>query len=357
MRVLAIIIIVLVFITVFAAYYVYYESELPSVTTKTVPVLTYSTSADYSYTAYLTPNALYNTTTITNGEGTLFTNLTKSINVTFSYNVKADRTSDIGLTCSYSELLISSSWNKTLLSGSLHTQNSSVTETSLAKNYAINVTTILNLVSTIEKETGLTETTYTIMFVPSIVGTITSSGTTGNFLDAPAFNFTFSQSLGSLAGIITPSTTASSSLRNLDSQTVNDFASTLMQDISFIALAVSGAALVIAVLFYRKNQEPASRRDENLFERKIAQYQDIISSTSTAPKEEGSIFVSSLDDLIKIADTMGKPLLRYSSGTSKDPSVSGASDQFYVLDGEICYVFIPVLSRKGDERQVKEAEK
>ena len=356
MKILAVVILILTFTTVFAAYFVYYEYTHPSTTTRPVQVLSYSTTANYQYTAYLFPNDLYNATSITSGEGTLFTNLTKSISVRFVYSVVADRASDVSLTCDYTEFLIGSTWNKTLLDGSVQAENASITSTFLTKNFTVDVQTISSLVESIDGETGIVDSSYTIMFVPTIVGSITSSGVTGNFFDQPVFNFTFSRAYGSRAGIIVPSNSTFTTLRSLvaGSSTYNNSSSFdgsyFIRVVSLLILAASGTSLGVAVFSYefKDNSQTKQAKKTDALARKIAQYQEIISLTRTPPKtNKGTIIVSSLDDLVRLADMMGKPVLHYQGEGEGDVS------EFYVLDGEICYVFSFSFSEDLEGREIK----
>ena len=337
MRILALLIIVLILATAFGGYFVYYESTHTSQSTSNVATLPYTTDANYSYVAQLAPNILYNTTSISNGQGTLFSNLTKSINVTFLYSVSTENTSKIALACTYSEFLVTSSWNKTLLQGSVKSQKDATTQASISENFSVDVAEISNLIQTIQSETGVTNSNYAVEFVPSVTGAISSNGVTGNFLADPTFNFTFSSAFGSRGGVITPSNpTIKSSGRILGSSGAPaDSLLNVMYYISFITLGGSAAALVVTGFFYSKSSKrPVTR--QSLLERKLAQYQEIISATDTPPNRRRAISIISLEDLVKIADTMGKPVLRF-----VDKEKSTSSNQFYVMDGETCYLFAP----------------
>lgn len=339
MKILALVIIILLLTTAFGGYFVYYEITL-SQPKSSVSTLPYSTDASYSYVAQLAPNLLYNKTSISNGQGTLFSNLIKSINVTFLYSISSENTSNINLSCTYTELLVTSSWNKTLLEGSVNAQKDGATQASISKNFSIDVATISNLAQTIQSETGVSVSKYAVVFVPSITGGLSSNGVTGNFLADPVFNFTFSSTFGSSAGVITPSNpTIRSSGSILGSIPLGDSPPNLMYYISFITLGGSAIALVVTSLFYSKSSKHQVTK-QSVLERKLSQYQEIISATDTPPNRRRAISIVSLEDLVKIADTMGKPVLRF---LEKEKSV--ASNQFYVLDGETCYLFAPLDSQ------------
>lgn len=82
---------------------------------KTNTLCRYTSTATYDYIATLEPNTIYNNkTTLTPEEGTLYTKITKQINITLTYTFHTTIPSDATITHSLTQTLTTTAWTYTL---------------------------------------------------------------------------------------------------------------------------------------------------------------------------------------------------------------------------------------------------
>jgi hypothetical protein len=95
--------------------------------------------------------------------------------------------------------------------------------------------------------------------------------------------------------------------------------------------AGSAAVWVVAALWRRSSKEGSPI--ENI-DKMVRPFEDAILRTKTPPGGHDRIDVESWGDLVKVAESLGKPILRLYGG-------AGGSEGrlFYVRDGPLCYLF------------------
>lgn len=90
------------------------------------------------------------------------------------------------------------------------------------------------------------------------------------------------------------------------------------------------------VIFGRRGTQRPNDEDSSqarALETLIKPYTKVILRTSTLPNEGSRVIVVGWEDLVKVSDTLGKPILRVHT------SVLAAGGLFYVRDGLVDYVF------------------
>lgn len=319
----AVLVVVFLLIAVWAGYYAYETAVTPDGPT-TNAVAQYSQSATNGFVAALAPSALYNNAThVTGGNITLFPSITTWINVSMAYSLSTNRTVAIATEESFVVALSSSVWQKYLYVNSSSASERSATAFLLTTTYSINVSEVVHLAAEIQSETGYQPASYVLSLEPLIEGTITVGSVTNAFTDAPTLNFTFT------GGLIQPRGLSYSASGQVAETIYHPSPGTLAVLLPYLGLVTAVAAAgVTGWLFLRSRSQAPPPLD-----RLIAPYAEAIAETSTAPNAEVTIPVGQFEDLVKIADTLGKPILH--------PKEAGPEDQaFMVLDGWLAYSYV-----------------
>jgi Family of unknown function (DUF5305) len=325
-----IVLVVLVLLTAFAAYWVYADQVLDRPAgTAAAPLYRYSELGSYTYVATLRPNSLYNTTTLTQGNGTLFMSLTTWINLTFSYVLTA--TPSVNATSSASVLvaLSSTSWSKSLGTVSASAVASGSSVLTLRAVYDLNATAVIALAESIESQTGYAPGVFQVSFLPTV------STTAGRAGIGSSFQFSAPLSLNFTSGQIVPSalsSSASGSVANPDASATDPAASAWYVLPSSWLLILSLAALMGTAYVVLSNRP--TRRAPAL-STLVQPYMEAIVDTPAAPAARETVVVQGWNDLVKVADTIGRPILRVVGPGGAPTPVT----VFYVLVEGTAYVY------------------
>jgi len=302
----------------------------------------YGTQTHFDYQATLRPNTLYGNGTLGPGGGALYTSLVTELNLTFAYwlnlSAPANVTFGGGFAVSVSN---PGEWsyplNTTLVSvAPVHGTSSFA----FADHYRVNVPALLSLLSEFQNETGAAQSSYDLNFTAYEVAAIEFPGQEAvHSATYPVLTFTvgFGQLVpGSLEG--------NSSGAIPTTFEVADSSRTANLDLAILAcILLIGAIGVTAYLTIR----PRTKKVDVSADLKTmtAPYEDAIATTWTAPRKENVVVIRDWDDLIHVADMLGKPILRYVL-RKRDPP----RHFFYVLDGPIQYIYlVPPEGRAAED--------
>lgn len=342
MRFSVVAVVFLVLVTVFSAYAVVWAQGLPTESQSTVTVGTYSLQGSYSYAAALSPNLVYNTTTLEMGQGTLFVAITKTINVTYTGTVSLNQQGSVSLDTSYLVTLSGGAWSTTLSHVVQVAQRNSTDSAVYSKSFLLNVTQVVALAKEIGAELQYSSPSYLIQIRPAATGSLVESGRTVPLNFVAPLNLTLSN------GVITPSGTTYSSQGNVTGEVMVPRNVTYTYRYASYGL-LSGSLVLLGVsMFFALRKEQISEED-NLA--KMTQpYREVIAATTTLPRSESQVPMEKWEDLVKVADTLGKPILEF------DQEEAGETRHaFCVLDGETRYYyeFRPLRPEANDEEQPK----
>lgn len=321
----SVLLVVFVLSTAWAAYYLYAEVH-PTTSGATTTVATYSESGTNSFVAALSPSYLYNNTTVVyGGNVTLFTPITNWINVTLVDLFSANRSVGFALNETFTVALSTPVWSKTIYTATNRTTNTETPATSIVNRFDVNVSEVTGLASAIDRQIDFTGSSFTLSLDPQISGFVSVGSARQPVVSEPRLNFTFQGSL------ISPSGLAFSSGGEVVVPVANSSAT------GVFATAVPVAALATSVGGLGGSIWYVSRRPEEKvvlpLPQMIAPYEEAIAATQAILGPSDPIRVDDFSDLVKIADTLGKPILRPTGGPAPDDS------EFIVLDGDVAYSY------------------
>jgi hypothetical protein len=320
-RTASVLVIVFVLTTIWVAYSIYTESRSVSPAPPT-SVATYSEEGSNSFIADLTPSYLYNNSTvITGGNTTLFTPITNWINASLTYSIGVNGTVAISLSGRFVVTLSTPVWSRTLFTASNSTSLSATRLATFAFQYAINVSNVVALAQAIDTQLDYSGLGYTLSLDPEISGQIEVAGGTYPVALEPRLNFTFSGSLIKPNGLNYTST--GSLFTSGHTGPADGPGSTVL------TLALIGSVGSLCGCAWVASRRADEISEESL-EKIIQPYEEIVATVAQGPMEATATNVATFPDLVKIADTLGKPILR---PTGPDPT----RRTFFVLDGSVAY--------------------
>jgi hypothetical protein len=323
-RIAAVLVVVFVLTTVWAAYYLYAETHPTGGGGTERTVATYTENSLGAFAAALRPSVLYNNSTeIYGGNVTLFTPITNWINASIDYALETNRVANVSLSDVFLVTLSTPVWSKTLFTGVNHTAPVTGALASLSLQYDVNVTAVVALAAAIDTQLDYQGGSYTLSLAPTISGTVDVAGVEQPIAAEPTLNFTF---LGSL---ISPSGLQHTSSGSLVVSSPVPVSTGFSAAVPYLALvgAVGGLGSSVWVATRRDEGEPLLPLEEL-----IRPYEEAVVETARPPKGVTATTVAKFGDLVKIADTLGKPILR---PVGPDPS----SGTFFVVDGLIAYSY------------------
>lgn len=317
---------------------------VPSTTITTVATTAPTTTATTATTTQTTSETYpsfnligQNSTTTTNaptilGPGQIaFVNLINSMDVSFGYKFQATKAVQ-NLNTSVdivANLAASQSWSKSF--DLIQTTKSG----NFTTDFPVDIASYAQLIQSIDVETGAAPSSYTLTITANIHTTAdtaygpidetfspTMTGTIANGV------LTWNQDLtDSKAGAITRTNTVANKSFGLSIPA----AETLFGILSFIFIF----CLVFLIMLYSKNRGPGpssyDREIEKIRKKYGPRIAESISNSEIESQEQVSM--NSIDDLIKISDELGKPVVHRSGGPSGDV------ESYYVIDGSTKYEY------------------
>jgi len=280
--------------------------QTPTQETTTNTLCTYISTATYDYTAAIDPNIIYNKTTLKPNEGTLYTRITKHINITLTYTFHATLPAETTITYTLKQTIKTSAWQ----------YPTTTTQPTTTNQTEINITlppVIKSELDTIkgeyEKTTGAsTATTYTFEITPTF--TVNANTTAGPIhqVFTPTLTVNFQRTdQGDITTIEDLYQTKSDAITENQTITLSDIIN--QRYASYILITISIAGLCFSTYFYMKTKP---KIEEIPLDKLIAPYKDLIIEAQEPPKptpEITMINVETIQELAKTAEILAKPII------------------------------------------------
>jgi hypothetical protein len=286
---------------------VYATHQTPTEETTTNTLCTYISTATYDYTAILEHNTIYSNITILKpNEGTLYTKITRQINITLTYTFHATLPADTTITYSLTQ---------TLKTGTLSLQINTTTPTTTNQTLIrITIPRIIKgeldpIITKLATETGVSTSTYYSMDITPTF-TINANTTAGqiNQIFTPTLTIEFQHTdQGDITTI--------GDLHQTKTDTITENETIIRYDIlyqryaSYILIAISIAGLFPSTYFYIKTKP---KTEQIPLDKITAPYKDLIIEAKEPPKttpETTIINVQTIQELAKTAEILAKPII------------------------------------------------
>lgn len=305
--------------------------QTPSSQKITTTVLRYQHLGRYDYIAALKNNTVYdNKTSLRPGEGVFFKQLIKNITASFTYSFQIDTNASIAGNYSVDAVIQTNLWSKIyplVPRSSFKDQGKNAYVTvSFPLDYAF----YDSILTTINDETGVLAQNPLLLIRSSVsILATTADGTVSSYF-SPSINATLNQKTLEISedlSINQPgSLTKTSTITNPELPTQR-LLWTILSFISAVGISIVGFLLLRSV-------PPINDQDKELRKMK-KKYGEWLVETSTYPESilYKKITIPSLEDLSKVSEELGKPILLYAA-----PDAS--NHRFYILDQTTMYEYL-----------------
>jgi hypothetical protein len=315
--------------TVWAAYNVANQAAAAQGGTNRGPPLAYVGSGTITSVASLAPNDLFNSTTVTGDNVTLFVSITHWINLTVLSSVAFSSPAPASLEDQFTVSLSTPEWSKTLEQPLQRNSSANTTGLAVVDRYDLNVSLLEQMERTIDAQLNYSSPSFTLGLTSAVTLTADWGGSEQPLVFSPRLNLTFQ------GGLIVPKAMPAAVQGTFTgSGGIPDPRGGNAMTAAYLELAASVGALAASVWVLWTGRGPSRAPPLPSLDRLIEPYEEVIARTVEAPDAAKFLPVERWEDLVKVADTLGRPILRPASS----PSDSQGS-AFYVFDGTVAYVY------------------
>lgn len=283
---------------------VYSVHQNPTQETTKNTLCTYTSTATYDYTATLEPNTICNNkTTLKPNEGTLYTKITKQINISLTYTFQATLPTETTITYNVTQSL--TPWQHQITETEQTTKDQTQIQITIPP---IKTNELETLKSRIQTETGMTSSTYALKITPTF--TINANTTAGSihqiFTTTLLMNFKHTDQ-GNIITIENLHQTRTDAITENQTITRHDIIN--QRYTSYILITISIAGLFFSIYFYKKTKP---RTKKLSLDKILAPYKDLIIEAHEPlkiPSETTTISVETVQELAKTAEILAKPII------------------------------------------------
>jgi len=312
-------------IIIIAAYSAYATSQRPT-TIETVLTVAYVQTGTFDCLVYLKNNTVYNTTVISPDQGKIFTRITDHINVSFFYNFDSNTTTMKGFFTVFAQIQ-TDDWSKTYTLTPRTEFNSNYFST----GFLINYTYFQNILDQINQETGISAQNPELLIKCKIEPAVTIDNHAIETF-TPFLNISLGGNIIDMEGEGFKG--AQSSVGTIDeTQTIIQPVATGWRNISVVT-AIFFAIFLIGFVTVTENKPlTVASKMQKRIKKIMKKYGEWITETTTPPiKQEKNITLESFEDIAKIGEELGKPILHYQTPNTNN-------HVFYILENTNTYIY------------------
>lgn len=317
---------------IFSTYTTMAAYQTPTMTDESYVRLTYSSSAKYNYVVELENNTVYNKTRLSPGEGIIFKQIVKEINASMTYTFQIDQNAEISGTYYIQAIIKTDLWTKiyTIVPSKSFTSNGRSSR--FEQYFPIDFSFYDSVVSIINSEIGLNAPNPILIIKCPIAVNAKTSDTTIYETFEPEITVSLNQKTIEISDILSLQKTGSrTGTRQVFNQDVVDNRNNWT--------AYSVIILVVSLLFLiaTKGESAVISKQDIVLKKIQKKYGEWMVDTKAKPVRLNSkiIPVNSLDDLSKVGEELGKPILHYTSEFNNDFFHS-----YYVVDENAAYEYV-----------------
>lgn len=322
---------ILSFIVIASAYSAYATYQPPTTSEKTITTSEYTHTGTFNYVVYLKNNTVYNTSILYPGQGNIFKKITDHINASLTYRFFCDQLADIDGTYELNAEIQTSIWTKeyTIIPQTAFSSTNSKTA-SFNTNFPINYTHFEDIVAAIDEETGVNAGDTALIMKCNI--DITAEINNGSISESftPSLNVSLGGNIIEIDGDLSQ---YSSGVLEETEEIVQP--GSIEQSIYWGLTSILFLIILAVFFMFTKSDEAAFGKTDKRVRKILKKYGEWIVETEKLPTIEDAKIVpmKSLDDLVKISEELGKPIIHVASDKDKKHA-------FYVLDDQIHYQYV-----------------
>jgi hypothetical protein len=323
------IIIVFSIIFILSAYGTYAAFQQPTTTEKTITTCEYSHTGKFSYIVYLKNNSVYNNaSTLYPGQGIIFKKITDHINASFSYTFTCNQTATVQGHYTVYATVQTDLWSKNYIiipKTEFNTPHFTIT-------FPINYTYFEEIVSTINDEIGVNARTPTLNMTCSVTLSALTTTETIHESFSPLLSMPLEENIIEFDSDLTRYQTGS-----LEGTTLISQSGVIEQKTNGIIISLVSVIIIVLFAVFTASRDISVNVIEKQVKKIKKKYGEWIVEVEQLPetKKTGTVSVKTIDDLTKISEELGKPIIHYQNSSNPD-----GKHEFYVLDGKTTYQYV-----------------
>lgn len=327
------IIAVLGLLIIFSAYSAYAAYQIPTTLEEKQPVYNYSHRGQYNYIVHIKNNSLYETEALLPGQGVYFTKLIDHVDATYTYRFSGDLTAEIEGIYTLIGQIQTTLWTKdyTLIPETTFTSNTDQAKFTI--EFPINTSIFKNYLTQINNETGVTAQSPTLVLQCTVYLTAHTNYGDVHEIFSPSLQIPLEGNILKIDGTLltTQSGKLEQKIEVTQAGVIEQRNSWRIASILFSIILIGFVAITATDII----PTTPAQRFINKIKKKYGEW-IVESTTPPITKKIETIKVKRFDDLLKISEDLGKPVIHYSTVT-KNP---GELHTFYVFDENIYYKYI-----------------
>jgi len=348
-----------ILLSVVSVLVLYYTHATPLEENLVTSPYTYAHYGTYGYIASLTPNTIYDnrTTLELEDEGSIYRRVINFVDVNFTYLFQGNLPANFTVQYKVDEYIETAMWRKRIGGLPQETINATGSSANISINSISTIypSSIQQFVTNIEKETGILTTQPNLNINVEIhiqantsVGTINESFTTTSTIE---FRSTATGGeIITISGLENTRSDKITKITKIHHEWVGN-----QRIISYIISLVAFFSLTITTWVFIHTRPSKPPKPEKLLEDIIEPYREIIVEATQEPSKKEPhlkpatiVTVKTLEDLVKIADILDKPILH----THKPPE----THIFRIFDDAAQYEFTTTISNIAKRKAIIEEE-
>jgi hypothetical protein len=311
--------IILIIMVGLSLYSLFQAFQSESVIDKDIPACNYKGKSDFNYVVLLKPNSLFETQTISQNR-TYFSKIIDRIDTIFYYEFSCNSAASIKGDYEVVASVNGDTWEKnfTLVP---KTEFNGEKRTDFTVKFPVNITRYNDVLNSIGKEIDVQAKNPQLKLIYNINTIASIGGNQAKVAVSPTIIIPLSKSAFEISGDLSTSNTGTIFRKEVI------VAQDVINKRIYSAITVL-MSLLMLLLFTRftRNSLPDKTRIKGIRNK----YQDWIAEAKELPASKEMIKVSTMEDLVKITEELGKPILH----VAKDKN-----HWYFVLDGQMMYEF------------------
>lgn len=299
-------------------------------TSETVVTYSYTQNGVFDFTVNLKNNSVYNKTSIKPGQETIFKSIVDDINGSFTYNYRGDEAAETTGEYLLLAQVKTDLWEKNYVIISKSNFSSNKRSASFNFVFPVNLTFYETIVAEIDDEIGIKASNPSLNIKCNIV--VSSQTSKGYIYDSfsPYINVSLGGNIIEFGGDLSQYNTGI-----LTGEQEVFLQSVIDNRVVWSASSIVFIAIIIGFALITENVTEKYDKTEKLVNKIKKKYGEWIVETEKLPTIEDAKIVpmNSLDDLVKISEELGKPIIYVTSDKDKKHT-------FYVLDDQMHYQYV-----------------
>jgi hypothetical protein len=323
------VIVVIGILIIMSAYSAYAAYQQPTTTEETQTAVGYTHTGTYNYNVYLTNNSLFATDVLGPGQGTFFEKLVDHINASYTYTFRTSQPSTIDGTYEVAAEVQTSMWTKAFPLVSKTNFNSSNSQVQFTINFPINTTRFEDYVTQINNETGVATTDSVLVITCRVLLSADTEYGDINEVFSPSIQVSLGGNIISIDGTLanTQTGTIETTVEVGHSEVITQRDNWTIASVLLIIILILFAGVTTTLA----EPEHAAAKQ---FKKIMKKYGEWIVETDklSPPKDAEIVSINSLDDLVKLSEELGKPVIHSAPGLNGEHT-------FYVFDDAMSYQY------------------